>query len=250
VLADGGFSLAGDGEAPPEDLDELLRRRYAVGVAADAGLPHRVGRNAIAGLLPDETELVMIDTACSSALYAMDLGVRALREGCELAVCGGVFGYTARNLVLFAKLSGLSRDGEVRCFDEDASGVLLSDGAAVVVLKRLRQTRQDGDRVLGVIDGIGLACDGRGKSIYAPNDKGQTFALSRAYADAGVAPATVDWVIAHATGTRAGDSTELAGLNRVMAPAAPPCSPPTRPSSGTPVGRPAPSRSRRPRRVA
>ncbi|GAA4015009.1 hypothetical protein GCM10022247_42400 [Allokutzneria multivorans] len=199
-----------------ERLGDLLRERYVHGTDPSEYLPHRIGRNAIAGLLPDRTEMVMVDTACSSSLYAVDLGMKALREGsCEVAVCGGTFAYSARNLVLFSKLSGLSRSGQVRSFDRDADGVLFSDGAGVVVLKQLDKARADGDRVLGVIESVGLSCDGRGKAIYAPNETGQEFALRRAYERAGVDPASVQWVIGHATGTQAGDSTELAALHQV-----------------------------------
>ncbi|GAA3642355.1 hypothetical protein GCM10022267_31270 [Lentzea roselyniae] len=158
VLA--GF-LARLGDAASDRLRARYRR---LDVSAVEFLPHRVGRNAIRGLLPDETAPIMIDTACSSSLYSVDLGVKALREkACDVAVCGGAFEYTARNLVLFSKLQGLSRTGEVRSFDRDASGVLFSDGAGVVVLKRLARARADGDRVLGIIGGIGMSCDGRGK---------------------------------------------------------------------------------------
>ncbi|WP_214370577.1 SDR family oxidoreductase [Pseudonocardia sp. H11422] len=196
---------------------EVLRKRYRrLGDAPYEYLPHRVGHNAIAGILPAETELVMVDTACSSSLYAVDLGIKALQEGaCEIAVCGGAFEYTARNLVLFSKLHGLSRSGEVRSFDRAADGVLFSDGAGLVVLKRLDRARADSDRVLGVINGVGLSCDGGGKAIYAPNPDGQVIALRRAYERSGVNPASLDWVVAHATGTRAGDSTEVASLHRM-----------------------------------
>jgi 3-oxoacyl-(acyl-carrier-protein) synthase len=176
-------------------------------------LPHRVGRNAIGGLLPGQTEVVMVDTACSSALYGLDLARKALCEGsCDVAVSGGAFAFSARTLVLFAKLTGLSRSGLVRCFDRHADGVVFSDGAAVLVLKLLGRARADGDRVLGVIDRVGLSCDGRGKAIYAPNPAGQELALRRAHPDG---TESVGWVIAHATGTQAGDSSELASLQAV-----------------------------------
>jgi NAD(P)-dependent dehydrogenase (short-subunit alcohol dehydrogenase family)/3-oxoacyl-(acyl-carrier-protein) synthase len=195
---------------------EALRQRYdRLGEQAGEYFPHRVGRNAIEGLLPDSTELLMVDTACSSALYAVDLGLKALRSGeVDIAVCGGAFAYSARNLVLFSKLHGLSRSGEVRSFDRDANGVLFSDGAGVVVLKRLDRARTDGDQVLGIVEGVGLSCDGRGKAIYAPNAAGQVIALNRAYQVSGTTPESVGWVIAHATGTQAGDSTEMASLHK------------------------------------
>ncbi len=200
------------------DPEERLAKRYRRSHApASEFLPHRVGRNAFRGLLPEQTEVVMVDTACSSSLYAIDLGVKALREGtCDIAVCGGAFAYSARNLVLFSKLRGLSRTGEVRSFDQGASGVLFSDGAGVIVLKKLSRARADGDRVLGVIDSVGMSCDGRGKAIYAPNPAGQVHALRRAYDKSEVDPATVKWVVAHATGTQVGDSTEVGTLDQVL----------------------------------
>jgi len=210
--------------------DELRARYDRLGGSASEYLPHRVGRNTITGLLPEDTELVMVDTACSSALYGVDLGIKALRDGADVAVCGGAFAYSARNLVLFSKLHGLSRSGEVRSFDSDANGVLFSDGAGVVVLKRLSRARADGDAVLGIVDGVGLSCDGKGKAVYAPNADGQAIALHRAYGKGGVDPATVDWVVAHATGTQAGDSTEMASLHEVAA-----AGPPALLSSNKPI---------------
>ena len=195
------------------DADALRARYDRLGEPAWEYLPHRVGHNAVQGVLPDDTELLMVDTACSSALYAVDLGLKALRSGeADIAVCGSAFAYSARNLVLFSKLHGLSRSGEVRSFDQDANGVLFSDGAGVVVLKRLDRARADGDRVLGIVDGVGLSCDGRGKAIYAPNAAGQVIALRRAHERGATPPESLDWVIAHATGTQAGDSTEVASL--------------------------------------
>jgi NAD(P)-dependent dehydrogenase (short-subunit alcohol dehydrogenase family)/3-oxoacyl-(acyl-carrier-protein) synthase len=196
---------------------DLLRERYdRLRSSSYEFLPHRIGRNAITGPLPDTTELLMVDSACSSSLYSVDLGVKALREGTsDIAVCGGAFAYSARNLVLFSKLHGLSKSGEVRSFDRTANGVLFSDGAGAVVLKRLDRAQADGDTVLGIVDGVGLSCDGKGKSIYAPNSDGQVIALKRAYADSGADPASVRWVIGHATGTQAGDTAELTSLHQV-----------------------------------
>ncbi|WP_030706536.1 beta-ketoacyl synthase N-terminal-like domain-containing protein [Streptomyces griseus] len=191
-----------------------LTRRYPVpGDHGSDGLAHRAGRTAIEGILPEDTELVLVDTACSSSLYALDLAVKALREDAyELAVCGGAFAYGPRSHVLFAKLRGLSRSGEVRAFDAAADGVLFSDGAAALVLKTLARARRDGDRVLATVEGIGLSCDGRGRAIFAPNETGQTLAMRRAYADADLDPARVRWVIGHATGTEAGNRAEIAAL--------------------------------------
>jgi NAD(P)-dependent dehydrogenase (short-subunit alcohol dehydrogenase family)/3-oxoacyl-(acyl-carrier-protein) synthase len=184
-------------------------------------LPFQVGAGAIAGLLPDGTQLTTVDTACSSAMYAVDIGIKDLLEGKrDVAVCGGSFAVGPRNAVLFAKLHGLSTSGELRPLDERADGVLFSDGAAVVVLKRLRDASRDGDRVLGYIAGIGTSSDGRGKAIYAPNVKGQRLAIQRT-AEKDPRASQPDWIVAHATGTPAGDLSEITSIREVLDRSAP-----------------------------
>ncbi|MEV4355114.1 SDR family oxidoreductase [Nonomuraea sp. NPDC049625] len=180
--------------------------------------PHRIGASAIEGLLPADTRLLMVDTACSSSLYAIDLGLRDLLSGrADVAVCGGAFALVPSGSVLFSKLYGLSRSGEVRALDRTADGVLFSDGAGAVVLKRLSRALADGDTVYGLVAGVGLSADGKGKAIYAPSSAGQELAVARALDKSRVEAGEVDWVIAHATGTPAGDEAEFLSLRAAYA---------------------------------
>ncbi|HET6298473.1 MAG TPA: SDR family oxidoreductase [Kribbella sp.] len=197
-------------------LAEHLHR--GTGATADF-LPHRVGRQAIDGVLPADTELFMVDTACSSSLYAVDLGMKALLAGdCDLAACGGAFALGPRGAVLFSKLGGLARRGSVRSLDRSGDGVLFSDGAGVVILKRLSRALRDGDTILGLLAGVGTSSDGKGKAIYAPSSAGQEIAIHRALEAPGVTPDRIDWVAAHATGTPAGDLAELNALQSSFPP--------------------------------
>lgn len=190
-----------------------LAERFPLGDAdSDDVLPFRIARMAVAGM-PAQREIVVVDTACSSSLYTIDIGARALRAGeTDVALCGGAFALTAQNLVLFSKLQGLSRSGNVRALDAGADGVLFSDGAAVLALKTLARARADGDPVLGFVAGFGGSSDGRGKAIYAPNAAGQQVALHRAWTSAGIDEHGPDWIVAHATGTPTGDRTEMVAL--------------------------------------
>lgn len=202
-------AAAGTGDAGADPLAAL----YPAGSPdlADTA-PYRVVREALAGLA-DPVETVVVDTACSSSLYSFDFGMRALREGrADLALCGGTYAVNAQTMVLFAKLDGLARGDRVRSLDRGADGVLFADGAAVVALKTYARALADGDPVLGFVRGFGGSSDGRGKAVYAPNPAGQRIALERAWAAAGVTPDDVDWVVAHATGTAAGDQAELQAL--------------------------------------
>ncbi|MGW6289617.1 SDR family oxidoreductase [Streptomyces sp. NPDC055107] len=215
VLGHALETLAEDGDdAVRGPVGDALRRRFGRGgEPGEARHPHRVGQVAMDGILPDGTRLHMVDTACSSSLYAMDLGVRDLLSGrSDVAVCGGSFALAPSGSILFAKLNGLSTGGAVRALDEGADGALFSDGAGLVVLKRLSRARADGDRVLGVISAIGLSADGRGKAIYAPAPAGQELAVERAFERSGLGPDDIDWIVAHATGTPAGDEAEFTSL--------------------------------------
>jgi NAD(P)-dependent dehydrogenase (short-subunit alcohol dehydrogenase family)/3-oxoacyl-(acyl-carrier-protein) synthase len=213
-------------DAPAEDqrrclahADAILSARYERGASGFAEfLPHRVGLETMRGILPCDTEFMMVDTACSSSLYSVDLGMKSLLLGeQDVAVCGGAFALAPRGSVLFSKLHGLSRNGEVRPFDKDADGVLFADGAGVVVMKRLSRALADGDRVLAVIKGFGSSSDGKGKAIYAPSSNGQNIALQRAYSQSGIETGQIDWVLAHATGTPAGDLAEFQSLSKMFA---------------------------------
>lgn len=161
---------------------------------------------------------VAMDTACSASLVAIHQAVRALRDGdASVAVTGGV------NLlaspfatIAFSELGVLSPTGGIRAFSEDADGIVRSDGAGVVVLKRLSDARRDGDDVLAVIAGSAVNQDGRSNGLTAPNPEAQAAVLAAAYADAGIDPSQVDYVEAHGTGTILGDPIEAGALGQVL----------------------------------
>ena len=117
----------------------------------------------------------------------------------------------------FTALNALSRSGRSRPFHRDADGLLPAEGAGFVVLRRLDDARRDGDRVLGVIRGVGLANDGRGRGFLAPSREGQLRAMRRAYEVAGLDPASISLLECHATGTAVGDATEVESSAEVFA---------------------------------
>ncbi|MFK0292909.1 beta-ketoacyl synthase N-terminal-like domain-containing protein [Streptomyces sp. NPDC090442] len=202
-----------DGTREEEWRARLASGYPQTGARLEALLPHRIGRAAVDGVLPARTEVVMVDTACSSSLYALDLAMRnLLEEDCDAAVCGGAFALVPRVHVLFSKIQGLSQSGAVRAFDRSADGVLFSDGAAALILKTRDRAQRDGDRILAAVKAVGLSCDGRGQAIYAPSSDGQRRAVRRSHRAAGIAAGDIGWIIAHATGTPAGDGAELSAL--------------------------------------
>lgn len=159
-----------------------------------------------------------VDAACASSLAAVSQGIKELQLGqADLVVAGGAD--TAQNayaFMAFSKTQALSPRGRCRPFDATADGIAISEGAAIVILKRLADAERDGDRIYAVIKGVGSSSDGRDKSLTAPRPEGQMRALYRAYRQAGFSPATVELVEAHGTGTVVGDKTEVASLSSVF----------------------------------
>lgn len=160
-----------------------------------------------------------LDTACSSSLVAVHLAVRSLLDGeSELAIAGGVNVILQPHIsIAYSQSRMMAPDGRCKFGDAQGDGYVRSEGAGLVVLKRLSRALADGDRVYAVIRGSAVNNDGRSSgSMGTPSRTGQEELLHSAYRDAGVAPGQVGYVEAHGTGTRAGDPVELGALAAVL----------------------------------
>lgn len=94
--------------------------------------------------------------------------------------------------------------------------MLIGEGSVMFVIKSLSAARRDNDKIHAVIRSVGASSDGMTSGIYTPAIDGQTTALSRAYENAGVSPASVSMVEGHGTGTVHGDVVELTALKKVF----------------------------------
>lgn len=151
-----------------------------------------------------------VDGACASSLAAVHLAVRALSRGeIDVAVVSGTSYHVVPEYLAALRTLGVLAQSGSRPFDPEAEGMVPSEGAGAVVLKRYTDALRDRDRIYAVIAGSGISSDGRGAAVLAPNTVGQQRALARAYAAAQVAPTEIDLVEAHGTGTLEGDATEL-----------------------------------------
>jgi len=151
-----------------------------------------------------------VDAACGSSLAALKNAVQELESGvANVAIAGGIDAMMSPfSFMCFAKTQALSPSGTPKPFDKNGDGIVISEGISAVVLKRLADAERDGDRIYGVIKGVGSSSDGRALGMTAPLPKGQMRALDRAYHKAGYTPDTVALFEAHGTGTPAGDKAE------------------------------------------
>ena len=167
-----------------------------------------------------------VDAACGSSLAAASLAVRELETGsADVVILGGAD--TVQNpftYLAFSKTQAFSPRGRCRPFDASADGIVISEGVAVVVLKRLADAERDGDRIYAVIKGLGASSDGRARGLTAPSTDGQVRAVERAYAGSGVEPRTIGYVEAHGTGTAVGDVVEVNSISKVFRDAGVPAS--------------------------
>lgn len=157
-----------------------------------------------------------VQSACSSSLTAVHLACQALARGeARAALAGGVS-------ITFPQTSGyeyqeggiLSRDGQCRVFDARSAGTVKGNGCGVVVLKRLADALQDGDRVYAVIRGSAVNNDGSDKiGFTAPGPEGQRTVIRAAIEASGVPASHIGYVETHGTGTPVGDPLELRALS-------------------------------------
>ncbi|MFT3761943.1 MAG: amino acid adenylation domain-containing protein [Pseudoxanthomonas sp.] len=162
---------------------------------------------------------ISVHTACSTSLVAIAQAIDSLRGGrCGMALAGGIAVTCPVNSGhLYQEGGMLSADGSTRSFDADATGTVFSDGAAVVLLKRLSDAIADGDPVHAVIRGAAVNNDGAGKASFtAPSSEGQAAVIAMAHADAGVEPRSIGYVETHGTATPMGDPIEIEGLTRAF----------------------------------
>ena len=162
---------------------------------------------------------INVNTACSTSLVALIEACKSIDAGhCDIAIAGGAS-------VTFPQNSGhlhqtgsiFSPDGHCRPFDAKGAGTLFSDGAGVVVVRRLEDAIENGDRVYAVVKGFGINNDGGEKASFsAPSIEGQAKAIAMAQNMAGVSPETIGYIEAHGTATPIGDPIEVTALKTVF----------------------------------
>jgi nodulation protein E len=156
-----------------------------------------------------------VASACASATHAIGLAFHMVRSGqVECAVTGG-----AEACITFGTVRGweamrvMSPD-VCRPFSKDRMGLILGEGAAMMVLEPLSRAQERGAQILGEIAGFGMSADAA--DLTAPDQGGMVRAMRDALDDAKLTPADIQYVNAHGTGTAANDETETKALREAF----------------------------------
>ncbi|MFC9712838.1 SDR family NAD(P)-dependent oxidoreductase [Paenibacillus sp. NPDC056933] len=160
-----------------------------------------------------------VNTACSSSLVAIDMACKQLKNGdIDMAVAGGITVYTHPGMFVSMQHAGmLSPTGQCRPFDQNADGIVVGDGAGVLILKRLADAQADGDHIYGVIRGSGTNQDGQTSGITVPSFQSQSQLQENVYRRNGIDVEDIQYIEAHGTATKLGDPIELHALTESFA---------------------------------
>ncbi|XP_011647146.1 fatty acid synthase-like, partial [Pogonomyrmex barbatus] len=156
-----------------------------------------------------------VDTACSSSLYAFALAYHYIISGrCKDAIIAGSHLCLHPLITLqFARLGILSSNGYCRPFDVAASGYSRSETVAVLYLQKAKNAK----RIYAICPYIKMNNDGyKEEGITYPSTHMQNILLKEFYNECGVSTSCLDYIEAHATGTRAGDPAEINAIHDVL----------------------------------
>ena len=204
-----GSALGGIGEAErlmqePSNLRALI------------GAPYDGPTRGLAQWLGATGPILTVSTACASGATSLGVAADLLQTGTASAVLAGGVDILCRFVMQgFNRLRSLTRD-VVRPFDRHRKGLLLGEGAGLVVLERATTALQRGAKPLGFL--LGHASCGDGTHISAPDAEGRGLeqAVRLAMHNANVKPEHIDFISAHGTGTPLNDRMETAVFKKVL----------------------------------
>lgn len=157
----------------------------------------------------------VVATACASSAYAVGLGLQWIRAGMvDVAIVGGTeASLVDGNLKGWESLRVLSPDA-CRPFSRNRNGLVLGEGAGMLVLESLDHARRRGAPVFGEIAGTALNSDAH--HILSPSVEGQADAIRQCLRDAGIDAGALAYVNAHGTATAANDVAETRALRQAL----------------------------------
>lgn len=162
-----------------------------------------------------------IVSACTSATHAIAQAALWIRAGlADVVIAGGADSPIAEGIFrAWESLRVLAPAGDdpstaCRPFSADRQGLVLAEGAGIVIIEDSGHARRRGRRALASIDGVGMTSDAG--HVTDPSSDGMAGALAQAVADSRINPDLFDYINAHGTATRANDPLETSAIHEVF----------------------------------
>ena len=179
-------------------------------------LPHTVA-TATARQIGSQAQVLAPMAACATGIWAIAQAMLLIKTGqCQRAIAGAVEApITPLTLAGFNQMGALARTGAYP-FDRHREGLVLAEGAAVVVLESAESAKQRSARIYGQILGFGCTADAYRAVTPEPEGKGAIAAIKQCLARSCLSPADIDYIHAHGTATQVNDYTESRVLQHIF----------------------------------
>jgi len=162
-------------------------------------------------------------TACATGITAIGEATRRLQRGdADVMIAGGVEGYLSKLIITtFSRLGAASTKNDTperACthFSSNRDGMVVGEGAGIFVLESLEHALARNATILAEFAGYAMSEDAYDMVAPEPTGMGASACMSLALAESGLAPADIDWIVAHGTGTMLNDRMETAAIKRVF----------------------------------
>ncbi len=157
---------------------------------------------------------LLIPTACAAGNYAIGYGFDLIKKGeSDIALVGGTDYFSKLAFAGFQRLYAMAPE-KCQPFDKNRKGMLVGEGAGILVLERLDYALKRKAPIYAEVIGYGLSCDAY--HITAPNSEGIAKAMIKAMKESGIAYCDVDYICAHGTGTVQNDKAESTAIKEVF----------------------------------
>lgn len=159
-------------------------------------------------------ENLVIPTACAAGNYSIGYAFDLIRTGRKnIMLAGGADPLSRLAFTGFSRLFAMAPE-KCRPFDKNRKGMMVGEGAAILIIESLESANERGAKIYAEILGYGLSCDAFSMTI--PSEKGLMKVMEKAIKNSGIKKEDVDYISAHGTGTGLNDKTESAAIRKVF----------------------------------
>lgn len=159
---------------------------------------------------------MVIPTACAAGNYAFGTAYSMIQQGrTPIIVAGGADPFTRSCYTIFYRLGAMTQTN-IQPFDENRTGMVVGEGAAMLVLEDLDHALARNAKIYAEVKGYGLACDAYHPTTPDPDGSGAILAMNKALGMSQLSVEKIDYISAHGTGTKANDAHEAKAMNKVF----------------------------------